>query len=375
MKKSLVFAAMLVPALALAQPKSADDWYKEGETQYNLGNFDKAAEAFKEGFSVETDESKQPAYLYNVAQAYRQGNRCRDASFFYKRYLALKDRDTVKPLKPDKRAEIEQRIAELDECARTQESIANKPPGDTIRPDGADGKTGAKTGTGTKTGAGTTGTGTGTATGTTVGDASEDGDVESEEDSGDEDGGSVTSGVLVTPRVINVRVVGGITKVMMADLPTGVKPAFSLTAGYPVFAQDKLGIDVGASLGFSPMPYTDSTSSTSHTASLTTVLANGAVTYTIVPKLAGRADVGVGVLLFSGLQMGNPFTEGGASASGALSMLAVRAAASLDYAITPNIVATLTPIAFGYSPAKEGLRSDIGSILRLDVMAGVGYRM
>jgi len=46
-----------------------------------------------------------------------------------------------------------------------------------------------------------------------------------------------------------------------------------------------------------------------------------------------------------------------------------------DYAITPNIVATLTPIAFGYSPAKEGLRSDISSILRLDVMAGVGYRM
>src|SRR5690606_4649880 len=128
MKKSVVFAALLVPALALAQPKTADDWYKEGEKLYNLGNFDGAAEAFKEGFAAETDESKKSAYLYNVAQAYRQGNKCKDAAFFYKRYLALKDRDTVKPLKPEKRAEIEKRIAELEECASTQEQIAAKPP-------------------------------------------------------------------------------------------------------------------------------------------------------------------------------------------------------------------------------------------------------
>ena len=36
-----------------------DDWYKEGETQYNLGNFDKAADAFKQGFALETVESKK----------------------------------------------------------------------------------------------------------------------------------------------------------------------------------------------------------------------------------------------------------------------------------------------------------------------------
>ena len=35
-------------------------------------------------------ESKKPAYLYNVAQAYRQGGKCKDAAFFYKRYLSLK---------------------------------------------------------------------------------------------------------------------------------------------------------------------------------------------------------------------------------------------------------------------------------------------
>src|SRR4051812_18323835 len=176
MMKSLVCALLLAPALALAQPKSADDWYKEGETQYNLGNFDKAAEAFKQGFSLETVDSKKPAYLYNVAQAYRQGQKCKDAAFFYKRYLSLKDQDTVKPLKPDKRTEIEQRITELEECARTQENISKKPPDNTISPGGETG-TGVKTGggttaSGTKTGGGTTG-GTTAGGGTTVGQAGE----------------------------------------------------------------------------------------------------------------------------------------------------------------------------------------------------------
>ena len=76
--KSLVCALLLAPALALAQPKSADDWYKEGETQYNLGNFDKAVEAFKQGFALETVDCKKPAYLYNVAQAYRQVKNCKE---------------------------------------------------------------------------------------------------------------------------------------------------------------------------------------------------------------------------------------------------------------------------------------------------------
>ena len=51
--RALVVAAVLAPALALAQPKTADEWYKEGETQYNLGDFDKAAEAFKQGFQTQ----------------------------------------------------------------------------------------------------------------------------------------------------------------------------------------------------------------------------------------------------------------------------------------------------------------------------------
>src|SRR3954462_13575763 len=161
-------AAVLLPALAFAEPKTADEWYSEGETQYNLGNFDKAADAFKQGYSLEAIDNKKPAYLYNVAQAYRQGGKCKDASFFYKRYLSLKDQDTAKPLNPDKRKEIEGWIDEIDQCEKSQVSIAGKRPDSTISPDTNPATTGTgTTGTGTtKTVTGTTGSAT-TATTTT----------------------------------------------------------------------------------------------------------------------------------------------------------------------------------------------------------------
>src|SRR5512144_2692319 len=119
----LLCAAVLFPALALAQPKTPDDWYKEGETKYNLGDFPGAVEAFKKGFELEPNESKKAAYLFNVAQAYRMEKDCSNAQFFYKRYLALKENDTKKPLKEEKRKEIEDRIKELDDCAKQQEAI------------------------------------------------------------------------------------------------------------------------------------------------------------------------------------------------------------------------------------------------------------
>ena len=111
-------------------------------------------------------------------------------------------------------------------------------------------------------------------------------------------------------------------------------------------------------------------------ASFTTLLADAGATYLVAPRIGLRADVGVGVLVFSGIsEAGNPFTDMGAPTSGALTMLAVRGAVSADYAITSNVYATLAPFAFTYSPAKSGLRSDIKSITRMDFMVGVGYRM
>src|SRR5690242_15824855 len=118
MKKTVLCALVLAPTLAFAQGKSSDELFKDGETQYNLGNFDGAIKAWKDAFAAEP----KPAYLYNIAQAYRQLKDCSNAQFFYKRFLALKEGDTVKPLAAPIKKEVEDRIRELEACAREQEA-------------------------------------------------------------------------------------------------------------------------------------------------------------------------------------------------------------------------------------------------------------
>ena len=106
---SLVCAALLVPALAVAQPKTADDYYKDGETQYNLGNFDKAVEAFKQGFAVEANDSKKSAYLYNIAQSYRHGE-------------GLQQRAVLLQALPRAQGQRHQEAAQAREAARDRRS-------------------------------------------------------------------------------------------------------------------------------------------------------------------------------------------------------------------------------------------------------------
>ncbi|MGN6110633.1 MAG: hypothetical protein ACTHU0_36360 [Kofleriaceae bacterium] len=331
-----VCALVLVSSLAAAQPKTPGDWFKEGENQYNLGNFDKAIEAFKKGFELETTDSKKSAYLYNIAQAYRQAKDCSNATFFYKRFLAMRDADPSKPLPAKVRKDVEDRLRELDECARQQEAIKNRPPGD-LRPEDQD---------------------------KTTPEAKPDVvAVKPDGKNGAGDG----------PRLLSARLIGGGAKISAGDLDVPVQATGALIAGYPIRVAPQLTIEAGAGFSFTPVPYQNADGS-SHSGKLYGVVANAGVVYAATPKIHVRADVGVGVLLFSGVSM-SPFTDGAAIDGGALSMLHVRAGLSADYAFTPNLFATLAPIAFSYSPPKDGLREDIKSITALDFMAGIGYRM
>ncbi len=375
-KSVVLCAGVLWSALAFAEPKSADDWYKEGETQYNLGNFDKAADAFKQGYALESVDSKKPAYLYNVAQAYRQGKKCKDAGFFYKRYLSLKEQDTAKPLKAEKRTEIEGWIAELDECEKSQDSIAKKTP-DTTMPAGpttTTKPTPPTIKTTTKTTTPTTATTTPAPTTTAQ---VETGTSTTTEPSDDGDGGDVhASATGAAPTLISARFTGGVAKISAGALTVPVEPTFDLFVGYPIAVSPVLTIEVGGNFTFTPVPYTNAATMQKKTGTLISALADVGATYAVAPKIGIRADVGLGVLALGGISdPGNPFTQMGAGTTGSLAMFAVRAGLSGDYAVTPNVVVTITPIAFTYSPAKSGLRDDIKSLTRLDFMLGLGYRM
>lgn len=353
----LCLALLLVPALALAQPaqtKTAGDWFKEGETHYNLGNFSDAIEAFKKAFALETVESNKAVYLYNIAQSYRFAKDCSNAQFFYKRFLALNP-----PLSPAKRGEIEARIKELEDCARQQEAIKNRPPDTNLKPDGTDGSEGTKPDPDTGKG---TGKGTGVA-------ERPDGDGGGEDDPGDDLG--VQKPAEQPPRVISVRLTGGGSKLSAGDLPIPLQATGALIGGYPI-AMDKLVLEVGGGFTFTPVPFAGPMME-SKTAQLIGVMANVGATYLAHPKVGLRGDLGIGARWFNGVGE-SPFT-GFAPTSGALPMFHLRLGVSADFAITPNIVATVVPIAFSFSPPPSGLRDDIKSIRALDFLVGLGYRM
>jgi hypothetical protein len=108
------------------------------------------------------------------------------------------------------------------------------------------------------------------------------------------------------------------------------------------------------------------------TSNLIAVVANAAATYEVMPRLGVRGDLGLGALLFSGVG-GSPFTDY-RETDGALTMFHLRLGVSADYALTPNLLATVTPLAFSFSPAHSGL-VNTSSLTALDFMVGVGYRM
>jgi tetratricopeptide (TPR) repeat protein len=351
----LCLALLLVPTLALAQPaqpKTAADWFKEGETHYNLCNFSDAIEAFKKAFALETVQSNKAVYLYNIAQSYRFGKDCSNAQFFYKRFLALNP-----PLSPAKRGEIEARIKELEDCARQQEAIKNRPPDTNLKPDGSDGD-------------GTTPdeAGKGPGKGTEVAEK-RDPDEGGEDDP--DEGLGVQKPAGQPPRVVSVRLTGGGSKLSAGDLPIPVQATGALIGGYPI-PMDNVVLEVGGGFTFTPVPFAGPMME-SKTAQLIGVMANVGLTYLAHPRVGVRGDLGVGARWFNGVGE-SPFTDF-APTSGALPMFHLRIGLSADFAITPNVVATVVPIAFSYSPPPSGLRDDIKSITALDFMVGLGYRM
>ena len=345
--KLVLLGALLLPTLAFAD-KTPDELYKDGQDQYNLQNFDKAIEAFKKGYELEPDEGKKSAYLFNVAQSYRQRGGpgdCGKAQFYYKRYLSLKDQDTAKPLAAEKRKQVEDRIGDLEECV--QRELKNKPPTDNVNPNEGDPKPDPN------------------AKKKVVGTKPEGGGDE------DEDGGGVHKKAIVGPKLLTARVIGGGNKISAGGIDVPIQATFGLVAGYPMALNPKLGLDFGAALNITPVPYQKGSSSA--TGSLTMVLANAGGTYEIMPKLSARVDVGVGALFFGNVS-GSPFTMDRPT-TGTLGMFAARGAASVDYEVIPNLVVTATPASFSYSPAKAGLRDDIKQITMFEFMVGVGYRM
>lgn len=111
----------LYAQLASAQPAgrdkdAADAAYTEGQQHYAGGEFLRAAEQFEAAYALDPD----PAYLFNIAQAYRLGNACAKAAAFYRQFLGAVSN-------PPNLAKVQQYIEQSDACARTQPPALDEP--------------------------------------------------------------------------------------------------------------------------------------------------------------------------------------------------------------------------------------------------------
>ena len=130
-----ILAVVVVLGLsgAYAEVAHADDaqrakeLFEEGTRYFDLGQFDKAIDAWQAGYRQKADSR----FLYNIAQAYRLAGDAGKAIFFYKGYLRNSP-------KASNRAEVEQKIQALqkqlpDESAKA----AVRPPVVTPAPEPA----------------------------------------------------------------------------------------------------------------------------------------------------------------------------------------------------------------------------------------------
>src|SRR3954454_6994419 len=82
---SLVVAALIAFAAAPAQAQDAEkarQLFQQGSKDYDLGQFDKAIEAWQQGY----DQKPDLGCLYNIAQAYRQKQDAAKARVSCRRY-------------------------------------------------------------------------------------------------------------------------------------------------------------------------------------------------------------------------------------------------------------------------------------------------
>jgi tetratricopeptide (TPR) repeat protein len=112
----LLAISIIAPATVHAEDKpAARAAYAEGTKYYDLNQFEPALKAFEKAYW----NYEEPAFLFNIAQCYRQLDKKPEALKFYRSYLR-------KVPEAPNRAEVERLIASLEEAIGRER--ATRPP-------------------------------------------------------------------------------------------------------------------------------------------------------------------------------------------------------------------------------------------------------
>ncbi|HXI60194.1 MAG TPA: tetratricopeptide repeat protein, partial [Polyangia bacterium] len=106
-----------------AATAAAREHYQKGTAFFDLGKYQDAIKEFEAAYEAKND----PAFLYNLAQSYRLAGNPEQALRFYRTYLR-------KNPKPPNRADIEEKIAQLEKLVDQKTATQTSPPTHTIQP-------------------------------------------------------------------------------------------------------------------------------------------------------------------------------------------------------------------------------------------------
>jgi hypothetical protein len=332
--------------------QKARELFTQGNTFFDLGQFDKAIDAWQQGYQLKND----PGFLYNIAQAYRTQGDAQKAIFFYKRYLSNAP-------KAHNRAEVEQKIEALQKQLSMQEQVKGLPPPGPFGPDnpGVNGTSPPPPDANTQPAPANGGPSV-----TVTGAATQPPPV---------DGGTpvVTNAEVPgaagapPPHRIDLRAALGFDA-WSSGLQENASPSFAFTlAGGYIFGDPaaQVRFRLGALFGYTFLKETDSKDN------FVSLLVDPTVVVRLMPKMVLMGDFGVGVMSISGLTPTSALLSSSmVNVNGSQALAQIRIGAAGEYEITPNVSVFLWP-AYAHAFKKQYFYHDIG---RFEVLAGVSLR-
>ncbi len=124
---AILLLALATPALAQStltreQRAQALEHVNAGSRKFDVAKFDEAAKEFVQAYEI----SGSAEILYNIGQAYRQGEQHEKALYFYRACYRHKE------CFADRRAEVERKIAELTTVVAQAKNATVSPPNGTV---------------------------------------------------------------------------------------------------------------------------------------------------------------------------------------------------------------------------------------------------
>jgi hypothetical protein len=378
--RSSIAALLIAVALAGARTARADDpqrakeLYQEGTRFFDLGQFDKAIDAFQSGYREKPD----PIFLYNIAQAYRLAGDANKAIFFYKGYLRNSP-------KAHNRADVEQKLQALQKQVNEQGPTPRPatPPTTAPAATGESAKTATKSATTPPAGSPPPATATPSApppsgpppepSPATVAPSATTGTGDAP--ASDTLGGATTVAATAAPRILDeTRPIDIGLGVGLDSWSSGVQGkanaslALVLSGGYTLGHDQTATIHfrIGGSLGYTFLK------EATYRDTFLSALVVPTLLFRASQRLAVSAELGFGVVGISGIQPKSVLLDPKLTLkiNGTQSLLEVRPALGLQYQLTHG-VGLFGALAIDYSPKGNHFYQ---AISRTELLLGMALR-